>query len=304
MGQHGVIRGIGIAVAMLVLGALGYRWFLQVTDHQPQPLQASFEALETGRQETEQSNARLRTENQRLTSDDTALQTSLIELDRRVAALEDTKGTLAVDRRATDTDRLIGRVTALEDTKKVLEQVNVVALTERVAALEDTRTSLSHTVESIKKQLDTSGSRHASRRIEADRQRLAESHRALRQNRKKLEQERARTRATSSGSSTLQSLAKDELALLLVTFLATHEHHDPAWFKAAEIQSIGGRQEAFALFNYHSWRTLDAKLREMERLELVAGRADAGHPQAARQYSIRHSTRLTTFQTLAANDRN
>lgn len=288
---------------MLVLGALGYWWFLQIIDHQPQPLQASFETLETGRQAIEQTNAPLRTENQRLTSDDTALQASLMELDRRVAALEDTKGTPVVDRRAADTDQHTGRVAALEDTKKVLEQVDVVALTERIAALEDTKTSLSSTIESIKKQLDASVAKRASRRVEADKQRLAESHRALRQNRKRLEQELVPAQAKSSAAVTLQSLAKDELALLLVTFLATHEHHDPAWFNAANIQSIGGRQEAFALFNYHSWLTLDAKLREMERLGLVAGRNDAEHPQAARQYTIRHSTQLTTFQTFATNDR-
>ena len=99
----------------------------------------------------------------------------------------------------------------------------------------------------------------------------------------------------------MQALAKDKLALLLVTFLTTYEHHDTTWFNAPRIQAVGGQQEKFALLNYHSWSTIDAKLREMERLELVNGRHEVNGPRVKRQFTIRRGNVLTAFQTLASN---
>ncbi len=328
MENRSVIKGMGIAVATFTLGTLGYWWFWQSTAHEPQHLEASIDTVKAEFRQAERTNVQLRDENQQLTQDNAALQTSLTELSRRVAALEDTKTTPAVNRRGTDDIELIGRVTALESTNMALGadirrtekteaelrnenqqlkqdgtalQVNVVDLTERVAALEDTKTSLSNTVKSMKKQLEASIPKRDYTRVVSDKHRLVKSRASLLQNKAKLERELANAQARAVASKTMQALAKDKLALLLVTFLTTYEHHDTTWFNAPRIQAVGGQQEKFALFNYHSWSTIDAKLREMERLELVNGRHEVNGPRVKRQFTIKRSHVLTAFQTLASN---
>ncbi len=320
-----VIRGIGLVVAIVVLGALGGWWFLQTIE--PQHLPTTIATLEGDIRETAQAQAQVRSENLHLKQENVSLQTSFAELSQRVALLEDSKRAPEVAVSDPDVDQLQGRVAALEDTKQALEadiretsqanaqirsendrlqqdsvslQASVGELGQRVAALEDTKTALEDTIGSMKKQLGASIPKRDYTRVVSERNRLVKSNVALRKNKKKREKVSPPAPAVAPEAETLQELAKDQLALLLVKFLIKYERQNRNWFDAPSIQAVESGQEEFALFQYHAWTTIDAKLRSMEGAKLVKGR-DAGDPRGGRQFAIRHGTPLTTLQTLASN---
>jgi FtsZ-binding cell division protein ZapB len=326
--NRSIIKGLGITIAMFTLGAVGYWWFSQTTEPDPQHLQTSRGTLAVDRQATEQTNAPLRTENQQLKQNNAALQANLTELSRRITALEHTKTAMQTDRRDPHVVALTGRVAALEETKIIaLEanirhtekteeqlrienqllrkdstslQANIVALTGRVATLESTKKTLTGSMENMQQRLDKSISKRDDRRIAPDKHRHTKRARALVQKKNTFEKEPIHTQARAIESEAMQPLATDKLTQLLVKFLIKYEHHQTPWFNAPRIQSVGDEQGEFALFNYHSWLTIDARLRKMEQVGLVKGRND-DDPRVGRQFSIRHGDPLTMFQSLAAN---
>ena len=310
MGHKRFIRVLSLAGLVFVLGAGGGWWFWYAGERVPQNLQTTAAQLQADGRHTEVANTQLQTENHQLKQGNAVLQASLAELSGRVAALEDTKTTLKTAGPDTDVVDLTGRVTALEHTKTTLEagmrhtevvnaqlqtenqqlqqdsvslQAGVVDLQGRITALEHTKTSLEGTVESMRKQLDGSISKRDYRRVVSEKNRLVKRNVALRENKSKLENKITPVSARPASSATVPSLAHDELALLLVKFLATYAQHTPGWFNAPSIQSVGGKQEEFVLFQYHSWITIEAKLRSMEHVDRRRSLVCAGVFTGSRQ---------------------
>lgn len=296
------VRVMSIGGVVFVLGVLGAWWYLQA-----------------GKVETQ-----LQAERQHLQLKSTLLQTTIARLSQSVAALEQQAG--VPPKTATQeipVTQLRGRIADLETTRTTLEagmrhaesvqaqirdgnqhlqqesallQETVVDLKSRIAALEQTKTTLEDTLDSMQKQLDASMSKRAPKRVITEKPPVVASPVALR--RPPL-QHLPPTTVGSQTPNALQSLAQDNLALLLVTFLITHEQKATGWFSAPDIQARAGQQEPFVLFQYHSWGTLEAKLRRMERAGVVKGR-DADDPRMGRQFAIDHGEPLSTFQTLAS----
>ncbi len=323
-----IIRRLGIAVFIVILGALGSWWFWQAVEREPDNVQAMITTLEADIQDTQKANERLRMENEYLKQDNSALQTNLTEISQRVAALEHTDKAPETDVQHTDVLQLKGRVVALENTNMAMKsgirdtertnahlqsenqqlkqdstslQKHVVELSRRVTSLEATKTALESTIESMRNQLDQSVSKRANKRVAPEKSRPIKRNIAPNNNRKKTTDASNTIRASTQRASTLQSLAQDELALLLIRFLRTHETDESNWFNPQHIQSLGGEQVEFDLFQYHAWTTIEAKLRSMERLRLVRGRDDVD--SGGRQFAIRHGGPLTRFQTLAQDAR-
>jgi predicted nuclease with TOPRIM domain len=298
---HGsVVRVVGIAIFTFVLGVLSYWWFLQVVERDPQNLQAKIERLESDVRDKESTNDQLRLENQRLRRENTALQDDVISLKERISALESTKVILESDVRDREStndqlrlenQRLRRENTALQD--------DVISLEERISALESTKIALEDEVKRMKKQVGESIPKRNYKRIISEKDRLAASNAALLRNKSRLEKKLANTKTASSDVVAIRSLAKDSLARLLVRFLIKYEQHKKHWFTASGIQSFGGGQEEFDLFKYHSWSTIDAKLREMERVGLVRGRDNV--TGTGRLFTIRHGASLVEFQSTASD---
>jgi hypothetical protein len=233
--------------------------------------------------------------------------------------MEDTELTLKAMPRETDIVDLKGRVAALESSKRSLEagvrnteqlraenqqlsqdsvalQTSIVVLKKRIMALESTKTTLEHSVERIKKQLETSNAKRDKRRRASAKNRSGESPVVVQKRNNKPAKERPKVKAEAQRQVSIRSLAHDDLALLLVKFLAKH---DTGWFNAPTIQSVGGTQEEFALFQYHSWATIHTTLRRLEGAGVVRGRRD-DNPRVDRQFTIKQGTSLRTLQTLAS----
>jgi DNA-binding protein H-NS len=291
---------MSIAGVALGLGILGYWWYLRA---------------DIG--DTEMANAQLRAENQQLRQEGALFQANVARLGQSITALEKTN--MAPKTANQDTHVLKGRIAAIEDTQTTLEggmretemanaqlraenqqlrqesallQANAVDLKSRIDTLESTQTTLKNVVESMRKQLATSIAKRDARRVVPEKNRRVTSKVASGQGKNPAAVE-------SQRHDMIRSLANDELVQLLVQFLVTYEHHATGWFSAPGIQSIEGQQEQFVLFQYHSWATIDTKLRRMERVGMVKGR-DADDPRIGRQFTIRHGAPLTTFQTLAS----
>lgn len=242
-------------------------------------LEDTRKALKAGIDTSEKTSAQLRIENQHLQQDNAALQASIAEISRRLMTLEDTQVMQEEERPGTAVAELKGRVAALEDTKRTLQD----------------------TIEGMKKQLGASIPTRKRVQAVSEQKRRVQSHAALGKNKQKPGKEGTNVQVASRDSRTMQSLAKDKLALLLVTFLVKYTDQKTQWFNAPSIQSVSSEQEGYDLFQYHSWTTLDAMLRRLEGAGLVRGRDDE-NLRVERQFAIRQGSRLTTFQTLASRE--
>jgi uncharacterized protein YlxW (UPF0749 family) len=302
MGKGQTIRVVSIAGVALGLGILGCWWYLQA---------------DMG--ETELAKAQWRTDNQQLRQENVLLQENVARLNQSVTTLAKRRMAPKPASQETHVAVLQGRIAALEGAQTTLEagmlgtemakvqlhadnqqlrqesallQANALALKRRIATLESTQTTLENKIDSMRKQLAVSLATGDTRRV------VPETHRRV----TSLPQKALTPAAVGSqGHDMLRALANDELVQLLVQFLVAYEHQAPGWFSAPGIQSLGGQQGPFALFQYHSWSTLDTKLRRMERAGLVKGRA-AADPRVGREFAISHGAPLTTLQTLASRD--